>query len=89
LLHTSLVADSANSKDEAVQQNEASVFRIRQGSGCWSIYEDQLAEPVASFPDKGEALNYAMCLARRRVNWQVLTGGHAGTAASGSGASRA
>jgi hypothetical protein len=52
---------------------EASVYRVCAGSADrWHVYQDETAEPVASFDDKAAALNYAMCLARGRVAWHLL-----------------
>ena len=52
---------------------EANVYRVRAGSANrWHVYQDETADPVASFDDKAAALNYAMCLARGRVAWHLL-----------------
>jgi hypothetical protein len=57
----------------AQAMKEANVYRVCAGSADrWYVYQDETADPVASFDDKAAALNYAMCLARGRVAWHLL-----------------
>jgi hypothetical protein len=58
------------------QMNEdrnAEIYRVCAVSNDrWDVYQEQRSHPVASFSDKAQALNYAMCLARGRVAWHLL-----------------
>ncbi len=57
--------------DEAMLKSKSeSVYRVRPvGTDHWIVYRDSFADPVASFPDKGAALAYALSLARHRRVW--------------------
>jgi hypothetical protein len=55
----------------AVGQGE--IYSIRAiDADRWQVFQEPSSEPLASFPDRAAALNYAMCLARGRIAWHLL-----------------
>lgn len=51
---------------------KADIYKVRAVSvDRWDVEQDSLEQPLASFADKGAALNFAMCLARGRPAWHL------------------
>lgn len=51
---------------------ESAIYRIAPGPvNTWRVYVDPARE-IASFSDRGAAVDYAMRLARGDVSWQPL-----------------